>query len=278
MTTIDTPLRDQVRELIERAAENGETIGRPALARQLGVTEYQVRKALAELDSEPAADEDQEPADRQPGEHQTPTAASPPPEPASRPLVLWPVNTGQRLAAVTDRMTATLESAESPAVRQETASETPTGHAGASLPRPWPLALIGLAAAVAVWSGWVGLGKMAGFGLIEPLPGIANGFTIDSAIVLPISVEAYAAYALRVWLAAGWRSDRTIQFARTSAIASLVIGGAAQVAYHLMAAAGYDRAPWWVTVLVSLVPVAVLGLASALAYLVNGDRQGGGEQ
>jgi hypothetical protein len=151
----------------------------------------------------------------------------------------------------------------------------PPRHHPARPPRPWPLVLIGLAAAVAVWSGWVGLGEMAGFGPVNLLPGIGQGWTVNSAIVLPISVEAYAAYALRVWLSTSWHSDRTIRFARRSTWISLVVGGAAQVAYHLLAAAGFTKAPWVVTMLVALVPVLVLGVASALAKLVHVDRQGG---
>jgi hypothetical protein len=53
------------------------------------------------------------------------------------------------------------------------------------LPR-WPLYLIAAPAAVAVWSGWVGLGTLCGFGVVHPLPGIADGFTINTAITLPV--------------------------------------------------------------------------------------------
>lgn len=156
------------------------------------------------------------------------------------------------------------------------APSTPAGDQVARRPpRPWPLVLIGVAAAVGVWAGWVGLGQMCGWGVISPLPGIRDEFHINTAIALPISVEAYAAYALRVWLSTSIYSQRTIQFARRSAVASLVIGGGAQVAYHLMAAAGYTRAPWMVVTLVALVPVAVLGLASALARLVTNDARAG---
>lgn len=135
--------------------------------------------------------------------------------------------------------------------------------------RPWPLLVIGLAAAVAVWSGWVGLGQMAGFGVIQPLPGVWDDLRLNTAVVLPISVEAYAAYALRVWLGTETRSSRTLRFAKTSTIASLAIGAAAQIAYHLMSAAGYTRAPWPVVMLVAIIPVVVLGLASTLARLVT---------
>ena len=127
------------------------------------------------------------------------------------------------------------------------------------------------AAAVAVWSGWVGLGQMAGFGFIQPLPGIWDDLRVNTAFVLPLSVEAYAAYALRVWVSTKSNdpNDRTTKFARRSAIASMIIGAVAQVAYHLMSAAGYTHAPWFVVILVATVPVLVLGLASALAKLVT---------
>ena len=68
-------------------------------------------------------------------------------------------------------------------------------NAGRQLPR-WPLLLIAAPAAVAIWSGWVGLGELCGFGPIHPLPGIADGCTINTAITLPVGVEAYGAYAL----------------------------------------------------------------------------------
>lgn len=135
--------------------------------------------------------------------------------------------------------------------------------------RSWPLLIIGLAAAVAVWSGWVGLGQLAGFGIIHPLPGIWDGLRINTAVVLPLSVEAYAAYALRIWLGTASQHRRTLRFAKHSAITSMVIGAIAQVAYHLMSAAGYTHAPWPIVTLVAIVPVIVLGLASALAKLVT---------
>jgi hypothetical protein len=95
--------------------------------------------------------------------------------------------------------------------------------------RRWPLLLLAAGAFVAIWSGWVGLGEMTGFGIVHPLPGIADGFTLDSAITMPIGVETYAAYAMRVWLARAG-SRRAQRFARTSAIGSLVLGGLGQVA------------------------------------------------
>src|SRR5271170_5388603 len=76
--------------------------------------------------------------------------------------------------------------------------------------RSWPLLLLAFPAAAEVWSGWVGIAQKTGFGLVSPLPGIWSSFHLDTTIMLPIGVEAYAAYALRAWLATGsWISPRT---------------------------------------------------------------------
>lgn len=135
------------------------------------------------------------------------------------------------------------------------------------MPR-WPLALIGAPAAVAVWSGWVSLGGLCGFGVVHPLPGIVDGFTINTAITLPVGVEAYGAYALGAWLTPD-ASGRARRFAKWSAIGSLVLGMMGQVAYHLLAAGHAARAPWPVVTLVSCLPVVALALGTALAHLLR---------
>ncbi|MET9269380.1 ABC transporter permease [Kribbella sp. NPDC003557] len=139
--------------------------------------------------------------------------------------------------------------------------------------RAWPVLLLALPAFVAVWSGWVGLGELTGFGVVHPLPGIADGFTINSAITLPIGVETYAAFALRVWL-----SDRVPakarKFAKISALSALGLGALGQVAYHLLEAAGVTAAPWPITTAVACLPVAVLGMGAALAHLIHTRENG----
>jgi hypothetical protein len=135
------------------------------------------------------------------------------------------------------------------------------------LPR-WPLYLIGSPAAVAVWTGWVGLGGMCGFGVIHPLPGIADAVHLNTAITLPVGVEAYGAYALGAWLTPG-TPGRARQFARGSAIGALALGMAGQVIYHLLAAAHATRAPWPVVMLVSCIPVVTLGFGAALTHLLR---------
>src|SRR5262249_10180393 len=116
-------------------------------------------------------------------------------------------------------------------------------HAGRYVMRRWPLFLIAAPAAVAVWSGWVGLGELCGFGPVNLLPGIGGGFHLNTAITLPVGVEAYGAYALGAWLTPG-TPERARSFARRSAVGALALGMLGQVVYHLLAAAGATPAPW----------------------------------
>ena len=84
-----------------------------------------------------------------------------------------------------------------------------------------------------------GIAQKTGFGMVSPLPGIWPSLHLDTAITLPVGVEAYAAYALRAWLARDQSiSGRTRRFAKWSAICSFALGMAGQVAYHLMARPG----------------------------------------
>lgn len=146
-------------------------------------------------------------------------------------------------------------------------AETETGDEMRPV-RSWPVLLLALPAFVAVWSGWVGLGELTGFGVVHPLPGIADGFTLNSAITLPIGLETYAAFALRVWLS-GRVPGRARKFAMISALTSLALGASGQVAYHLLQAAGVTVAPWQITTVVACLPVAVLGMGAALAHLIH---------
>jgi hypothetical protein len=83
--------------------------------------------------------------------------------------------------------------------------------------RSWPLRLLAFPAAAEVGSGWVGIAQKTGFGRVSPLPGIGSSLHLDTTITLPIGVEAYAAYALRAWLATEPRiSPRTRRFAGTA--------------------------------------------------------------
>jgi hypothetical protein len=138
--------------------------------------------------------------------------------------------------------------------------------------RSWPLLVLAAPAAAEVWSGWVGIAQKTGFGRVSPLPGIWPSLHLDTTITLPVGVEAYAAYALRAWLAReDWIGGRTRRFAKGSAIRSFALGMAGQVAYHLLAQAGITRAPWPITTLVSCLPVLVLAMGTALAHMLRAD-------
>ncbi len=82
---------------------------------------------------------------------------------------------------------------------------------GARTMRSWPLLVLAAPAAAEVWSGWVGIAQKTGFGLVSPLPGILPSLHLDTSITLPVGVEAYAAYALRAWLAGESRQCRQPQ-------------------------------------------------------------------
>jgi hypothetical protein len=138
--------------------------------------------------------------------------------------------------------------------------------------RSWPLLVLAAPAAAEVWSGWVGIAQKTGFGLVSPLPGIWPSLHLDTSITLPVGVEAYAAYALRAWLATQpWVSRRTRRFAKWSAICSFGLGMAGQVAYHLLEQAGAARAPWAITTIVSCLPVLVLAMGTTLAHMLRAD-------
>ena len=142
----------------------------------------------------------------------------------------------------------------------------------AGIVRSWPLLVLAAPAAAEVFSGWAGLAQKTGFGLVSPLPGIWPSLHLDTTITLPVGVEAYAAYALRAWLARDQAvSGRTRRFAKWSATCAFALGMAGQIAYHLLAQAGAARAPWPVTTVVSCLPVLVLAMGTALAHMLRAD-------
>lgn len=147
--------------------------------------------------------------------------------------------------------------------------QPPSGQPARRVPA-WPILLLALPAFVAIWSGWVDLGRLTGFGVVHPFPGVPRleEFRLNTAITLPVGLETYAAYALGVWMSPNVPGHARA-WARGSAIFSLCIGAAGQGVYHLMIASGMGRAPWPVTVLIAWIPVTVLGLGAYLWHLVH---------
>ncbi len=142
--------------------------------------------------------------------------------------------------------------------------------------RTWPVLLLTLPAFTAIWGGWVGLGEKTGFGMINLLPGMVDDgkwSTLNTAITLPIGLETYAAFALHTFMNAT-KQGTLRKFAGWSALASLLLGGGGQVAYHVMESLGWERAPLWVTAIVGSLPVLVLGLGTVLASLIRREANG----
>ncbi|MEU2258562.1 hypothetical protein ABZ540_35960 [Nocardia xishanensis] len=260
-----------------------------------------------QLDPEPSNGDDV-PAAPSPVEHAPATlpfeAVTPPSEQSavvsvrtehhdSEPAVLFAPDTEQ---TANEHRTADPEPASVAAVTEahQEYSEPPTPPKKLVV---WPVILMALSAFVSIWSGWVGLGEMTGFGVVEVLPGISD-FKLNTAITLPIGVEAYASYALYVWLSGRTRTDGTRRFAKWSAIASLTLGAAGQIAYHLLMQTQRDEleaakaeaaetarrtgqdlvevhaiAPWWITTFVACLPVIVVGMGAALAHMVRSEQE-----
>lgn len=254
--TVDE-LIPHARDLAADLAERGETVSRNKLMKTFKVGSA---KAAALLDAlappDPAAP-------TAPGPVEPPPAAL-----VTDPTVdAEPVDIGEVIASLDDTIARlTAERADDNPGPVDPVAE-PDAEPKRGRPVVWPVLILCLPAFVAVWGGWVEMGKLTGFGMVTLLPGISD-FQINTAITLPIGVETYAAYALYAWLSGRAAGDAR-RFAKISALASLALGGAGQIAYHLMAAAGWDLAPWPITAAVSCIPVAVLGMGAALAHLMH---------
>lgn len=111
----------------------------------------------------------------------------------------------------------------------------------------------GIAAAVASWSALDGLA-------------LRTGWTWYTAPLLPLTIDAFAVAALRVWLGAATRSARARMRARRDAMVAIGASMAGNAALHA-AMAGDFRVTWPVVVAVSAAPPVTLGLVSHLFAL-----------
>jgi hypothetical protein len=113
--------------------------------------------------------------------------------------------------------------------------------------------IAGIAAAVASWSALYGLA-------------LRTGWSHWTAPLFPLTVDAYAVAALRVWLGARTVSMSARLRARRSAVLAIVASMAGNAALHA-AAAGVYAITWPVVVAVSAIPPVTLGLVSHLFAL-----------
>lgn len=117
------------------------------------------------------------------------------------------------------------------------------------------MAAVSLAAAVSSYSGLAALADLA-------------GWNHRLALLLPVTIDAYAVTATRVWLSPKTASRRARRWAKGNAIGAIATSVAGNAVSH--AAAAHVFAPSWpVVVMVSAIPSIVLGLITHLWHLRN---------
>lgn len=119
----------------------------------------------------------------------------------------------------------------------------------------WVLAGMAVAAASAAVASFTGLRGLA----------VAAGWPDRLAWLLPLTIDAHAVTATRVWLSAA-TPPSAHRFARVNALGAIAVSTAGNAAYHALDA-GLLRPSWPLVVLVGAVPATVLGLTVHLASL-----------
>lgn len=121
--------------------------------------------------------------------------------------------------------------------------------------------------------GWVTLGMvvsatsaaLTSFDGLRQLA-LAAGWTSLMAPLLPLTIDAFAATATRVWLLRSTGSKRSRRFARACAVGAILFSLAGNAVYHLIAA-NLLVATWFIVLGVGAIPPVILGLVSHLAVL-----------
>jgi hypothetical protein len=95
---------------------------------------------------------------------------------------------------------------------------------------------------------------------------LKGGFVDRLALLLPITIDAYAMTSARVWLAGTGNTGRARRFARANAVGAIVASVVGNAAYHAISV-GLLTVSWPIVVLVGAVPATVLGLTAHLHTL-----------
>ncbi|ARZ71192.1 hypothetical protein SMD11_5613 [Streptomyces albireticuli] len=134
---------------------------------------------------------------------------------------------------------------------------TTSGDRGAAVRTDWPLAVgmsaVGLAAAA---SSYAALQDLA----------LRTSWWPWLSWLLPVTVDAYALTAVRVWLGRSTRSRTARAWAKANAIGGIALSVAGNAVDHA-AAAGVIPVSWPLIVAVSAIPPVVLGLLVHMAHL-----------
>lgn len=133
------------------------------------------------------------------------------------------------------------------------------------------LTTVAAAAAVMSFAAWSGLAGLVGIhDHVGPL--WLNW-------LLPISVDAYALTATRVWLHVRHISDSTRQWAARNAVGAILLSFAGNALYHLVPVLGMTTwSTWWAyVVMVSGLPAVMFGLSVHLIVQVRQDQTEAGQ-
>ncbi|MFE0037435.1 DUF2637 domain-containing protein [Streptomyces sp. NPDC059015] len=95
---------------------------------------------------------------------------------------------------------------------------------------------------------------------------IRTGWWTQLSWLLPLTIDAYAMTAVRVWLGKSTRNDHARSWAKANAIGAIVLSVAGNAVDHAIAA-GVFPVGWLLIVAVSAVPPIVLGLLVHMAHL-----------
>jgi len=95
---------------------------------------------------------------------------------------------------------------------------------------------------------------------------LAAGWANEMAWLLPLTVDAFAATATRIWLIRATSSEKAKRVARACAIGAILLSLAGNAAFHLIHA-GLLQVTWIIVLGVGAIPPIVLGLVSHLAVL-----------
>lgn len=95
---------------------------------------------------------------------------------------------------------------------------------------------------------------------------VRTGWWIQLSWLLPLTIDAYAMTAVRVWLGKSTRNDHARAWAKANAIGAIVLSVAGNAVDHAIAARVIP-AGWPLIVAVSAVPPIVLGLLVHMAHL-----------
>jgi hypothetical protein len=114
---------------------------------------------------------------------------------------------------------------------------------------------VSLAAAVSSYAGLSGLADLA-------------GWNHRLALLLPLTIDAYAITATRVWLSKATRSVRARRWAKSNTIGAIATSVAGNAVYHAASAHVFTPA-WPIVVAVSAIPSIVLGLIVHLWHLAT---------